>query len=59
MRQKHLGEVRIEIPYYRLTRWKNYPLPQEDAITLLQDIQYELSDALEKIDKQIEELAPR
>jgi hypothetical protein len=56
VRQKKLGEVRVEIPYNHLTRWKNFPVPQDDAIDILEKTKDELLDALERIERQIRDL---
>ncbi len=55
-RQKKLGEVRIQVPYYRIRVWKDYPLSQEDALAKLCEIRDELTEALEKVEKQIKDL---
>jgi hypothetical protein len=56
MRQKKLTEVRIEIPFNRLTRWKNFPVSQDDASDILKSVRDDLEEALARIEIQIADL---
>lgn len=56
MRQKVLDEVRVEVPYFRMKKWKNYPVSREVAIDTLESVKDELEEALASIEKQLVEL---
>lgn len=56
MSQTKLGEIRVRVPYYSLKKWKDYPLAYYDGIEKLESVRDELEEALEKIEKQLEEV---
>jgi hypothetical protein len=56
MRQKKLYEVRVEIPFNRLTRWKNFPVPEDEASDILEGVRDDLTEALERVERQIRDL---
>lgn len=55
MKQARLAEVRVRIPYFRVNKWKDYPETQERALDTLIQVRDDLEDALEIIERQIDE----